>query len=133
MPDLRVSELAIDKLVIHMISLGGQLNVKLSKYAATALLQADCVLGTDGQLARINHYLNTCGRNVDTMKYQPLPAINALKEKLQILQALNLTNIVVLVSEAVNCDLGVWLNRHFCAHQIYYYSAISETEPTYHS
>ena len=133
MPDLRISELEINKLIIHVVGLGVQANAKLDEYAETALLQANCVLGSERQLATIENYL-TIHKNKENITFrQVLPALDDLKAKFQILQEQGLTSVVILASgDPLYFGIGSWLNRNFDAHQIHFYPAVSSIQAACH-
>lgn len=133
MPDLRISELGINHLTIHVVGLGVQANVKLDEYAETALLQADCILGSERQLATIDNYLQIHKNRQKADFFQLLPPLSDLKAKFQILQELGQTNIVILASgDPLYFGIGTWLNRNFTAHQIHFYPAVSSIQVACH-
>lgn len=128
-----MSELEINKLVIHVVGVGVQANAKLDEYAEMALLRADCVMGSQRQLDTVTNYLNI-NKNKDKEGFrQLLPALKELKSKFQILQERCFTNIVILASgDPLYFGIGTWLNRHFDAHQIHFYPAVSSIQAACH-
>lgn len=128
-----MSELNMNQLVIHVVGLGVQANAKLDEYAEMALLKADCVLGSQRQLDVVSTYLAHHKNRHNDNFCQLLPALSDLEAKLQILQEKGLTNLVILASgDPLYFGIGTWLNRHFSAHQIHFYPAVSSIQAACH-
>ncbi|TBR38313.1 precorrin-6y C5,15-methyltransferase (decarboxylating) subunit CbiE [Marinomonas agarivorans] len=123
----------MNQLIIHVVGLGVQANAKLDEYAEMALLKADCVLGSERQLNLVSSYLSKHKNRHNDDFCQILPTLPELEAKLQVLQEKRFTDVVVLASgDPLYFGIGTWLNRHFSAHQIHFYPAVSSIQAACH-
>ncbi len=112
---------------IHIIGLGVAEVAMLTLQASEALAHADCVIGSERQLATLTSVLNTIDREIPT---QVFPAFSELP---QLIASLSEKTIVVLASgDPLHYGIGRWFSHNICHSALHFYPAVSSIQAACH-
>ncbi|WP_390618705.1 precorrin-6y C5,15-methyltransferase (decarboxylating) subunit CbiE [Maricurvus nonylphenolicus] len=114
-------------ILIHIVGLGVTDQANLSGEATAALQGAGLVMGSERQLAVVEHLLS------DSQTTMVLPAFKQLGNTLETLQREGLPQLVVLASgDPLFYGIGRWFANNFDKGQLRFYPAISSIQAACH-
>ncbi|MCZ2723145.1 precorrin-6y C5,15-methyltransferase (decarboxylating) subunit CbiE [Marinomonas sp. 15G1-11] len=120
-------DLARHNLTIHIIGLGVQQEAVLNSKAQIALLDADCIMGSERQL-------ETVARFTADAQVTILPSLKNLLEVMDDLVKEGVQSLVVLASgDPLFFGIGRWFRQRFHLSQLHFYPAISSIQATCHA
>ncbi len=114
-------------ILIHIVGLGVTDQANLSGEATIVLQGAGLVMGSERQLAVVEHLLS------DGQATMELPAFKQLDSTLETLQREGLSQLVVLASgDPLYYGIGRWFGKKFDKAQLRFYPAVSSIQAACH-
>ncbi len=114
------------QLTIHIIGLGVQQEAVLDSKAQTALLNADCIMGSDRQLEVVSRF--AADAQICT-----LPSLKDLPQTLVELEDTGVQSLVVLASgDPLYFGIGRWFRQRFEFEKLRFYPAVSSIQAACH-
>lgn len=127
-PPVNLEKHAVDQnLEIHILGLGVQQEAVLDSKAQIALLDADCIMGSERQL-------ETIARFTADAQVCILPSLNNLLQVIAGLVTEGVQSLVILASgDPLYFGIGRWFRQRFNLSQLYFYPAISSIQAACHA
>ena len=111
--------------LIHVIGLGVSESAVLAPEARSALAAAQCIVGSARQLETVGHL------NLDSRSFVELPKLDKLEALIE--TSLIKGSVAVLASgDPLYFGIGKWFGKHFAAHQLCFYPAVSSIQAACH-
>jgi precorrin-6B C5,15-methyltransferase / cobalt-precorrin-6B C5,C15-methyltransferase len=114
---------------IHLISLGIASQAQLPGNAKVALQQAEVIIGSERQIATLEHL--QLQQDNPSVQFHTLPS--PLKQLTQTLPALNANQMCILASgDGLFYGIGQWIQQQFPQHNLCFYPNISSIQSACH-